>query len=313
MAEPFHAGEMAIQQLLGDRARLAELGPRIVRDFMPEQHRTFFAKLPFVVLGGVDGAGAVWATMLAGRPGFMQSPDERTLTLAARPAADDPFAGALVADGRIGLLGIEPHTRRRNRMNGRLTALEAAGFTLAVEQSFGNCPKYIHARRASFAGAPANPPPAEPLEALDAPAVAQIGAADTLFVASHAPGRAGGTDVSHRGGRPGFVKIEDERTLLVPDFAGNRFFMTLGNLQADGRAGVLFFDPARGDLLQLSGRAEIVWDGTELTAFAGAERAWRLRLQRGARRRAALPLRWEGSEASPFALATGSWGGGGLA
>ena len=86
------------------------------------------------------------------------------------------------------------------------------------------------------------------LARLDAEARAFIARSDTLFVATQAPAEAAGpdvqtsrgADVSHRGGRPGFVKLEDELTFLVPDFTGNFFFMTLGNLQLNPRAGVLF-------------------------------------------------------------------------
>jgi uncharacterized protein len=92
---------------------------------------------------------------------------------------------------------------------------------------------------------------------------------------------------------------QDERTLLVPDYSGNRMFMTLGNLQVDGRAGLLFIDFERGDLLTLTGRAEIVWDGPELASLDGAERAWRFHLDEGYWLRDALPLRWRFRDWAP--------------
>ncbi|MGT2494723.1 hypothetical protein ACU4GD_40630 [Cupriavidus basilensis] len=121
-------------------------GRRVVRPAMPEQHRLFFAQLPFVVVGAVDAADMPWATVLSGAPGFMQAPDPGHLRIAARPLADDPLAHALGAGADIGLLGIELHTRRRNRMNGRIAAEDENGLTVAVEQSFGNCPRYIQLR-----------------------------------------------------------------------------------------------------------------------------------------------------------------------
>jgi hypothetical protein len=103
------------------------------------------------------------------------------------------------------------------------------------------------------------------------------------------------------------VKIEDERTFLVPEFTGNFFFMTLGNLQVNPRAGVLFIDFDSGDLLTLTGTAEVVWGGDELKAFDGAERAWRFRIEAGWRLRDALPLRWAFREMSPHSALTGTW------
>ncbi|HSV57749.1 MAG TPA: pyridoxamine 5'-phosphate oxidase family protein [Variovorax sp.] len=308
---PFHAGEQAVQEHLGIRDKMLVVGQRGIRSFMPEQHQRFFEQLPFVLVGSVDPEGRPWASVLAGRPGFIQAPDAHRLVLRARTIAGDPLAPGLAPGAPLGLLGIELHTRRRNRANGRIAQPGPGGFELAVEQSFGNCPKYIQGRELHWARDPDQPqaPRAiEALQALDAEAMTQVEQADMLFVASAAPAAEGGqVDVSHRGGRPGFVRIEDARTLLVPDFAGNRFFMTLGNLQGNPRAGLLFIDFASGDLLSLSGSTELVWESEELQAFEGAERGWRLRVEAGWRLRDALPLRARLLDASPYALATGRW------
>ena len=297
IAQPFHAGEQALQQRAGSAARLAEMGPHIVRDVMPLQHREFFESQPYVVAGTVDGAGRPWASLLVGMPGFMRSPDAQTLVIGALPLEGDPIAGGLHAGAPIGLLGIETATRRRNRMNGRIASVDARGIRVAVGQSFGNCPKYIHARVPRFVRGPGatQASAVEGFTSLDGDAQAMIAAADTFFVATHAPGDgpSRGADVSHRGGPPGFVKVEDDATLLVPDFAGNRFFMTLGNLLLDARAGLVFVDFERGDLLCLTGRTEIVEHGPELAVFENAERAWRFHLREGRCLRDALPLRWD--------------------
>ena len=76
---------------------------------------------------------------------------------------------------------------------------------------------------------------------------------------------------------PGFVAIESDGALLVPDFSGNRFFNTLGNLIANPKAGLLFPDFETGDLLQIAGATEIIFEGPLLERFPGAERLWRLR------------------------------------
>lgn len=231
------------------------------------------------------------ATLLAGAPGFVSSPDPRTLGIAAAPDGSEPMAHALVPGAPAGLLGIDLATRRRNRANGTVASADAAGFVLAVQQSFGNCPKYIHVREVR--GAPAAPGPIEAVAALDGAARALVARANTFFVASGARTgeRAGGVDVSHRGGPPGFVSVEGD-VLAVPDYPGNRYFNTLGNLVSEPRAALLFVDFERGDLLHLQGTVEVVWEGPEVRALPGAERLWRLRVERGWRRRGALPLRW---------------------
>jgi len=75
----------------------------------------------------------------------------------------------------------------------------------------------------------------------------------------------GGLDVSPRGDPPGFVRILDERTLLLPDRPGNRIADTLTNLLEDPRIALLFLIPGIGDTFRVNGRARIV-DDAELLA-----------------------------------------------
>lgn len=303
----WHPGEIALQQQAGVAERMAEIGPRVVRDNMPDQHRDFYAQLPFIVVGSVDAHGDAWATLLEGAPGFIFSPNATTLDIAARPDRHDPAAAGMHDNAPVGLLGIELHTRRRNRMNGVLTAI-GDGFRVQVEQSFGNCPRYIQLRDFHFARDPAEPHrgAVETLRALDDAARTTIAAADTFYVATYADRH---VDVSHRGGKPGFVRVSDDGLLTIPDFNGNLFFNTLGNIYQNGKAGLLFVDYASGDTLQISGDAEVIVDSPEIAAFQGAERLWTLRPRRIVRRRAALALRWQTGEdsAAPSTLMTGDW------
>lgn len=314
---PYHAGERAVQARAGVRERVEMMGRRMIRDFMPDQHREFFADLPFLVAGTVDDRGRPWASILVGYPGFASSPDPWTLRIDAAFGYGDPAAGNLRVGSAVGLLGIQPETRRRNRMNGTLTAIDPSGFTVGVGQSFGNCPQYIQARAPIFMNDP-NPVAVrevrqEGAELSDA-AAALVDAADTLFIATTTPASfaeaSGGVDVSHRGGRPGFVgrSIADGRTVFtIPDFRGNNAFNTLGNIAVEPRTGLLFVDFATGGLLSLTGEAEIVWDGAELAAYAGAQRLLKFRVAAGVAIADALPFRWTAAMPAPQLPATGTW------
>lgn len=311
-ASPWHAGEVAMHTHAGVAQRLGEIGQRLIRDHLIDQHREFYPKLPFVVLGSVDGRGDAWATLRAARPGFLQTPDQHTLSVAlARDPADPADAG--MNDGEaIGLLGIELSTRRRNRLNGTIRRTGAAAFDIAVEQSFGNCPKYITLRQFEFSRDPAVPPAgaADQSDRLDARAQALIARADTLFVASYIDRGDGRRqiDVSHRGGKPGFVRVKNG-VLTIPDFTGNQFFNTLGNLLINPRAGLVFADFTTGDLLQISGEGTVLLDAPDTAAFKGAERLWQVIPSKVVYREGAWPLRWStvADGASPYSLATGSW------
>jgi uncharacterized protein len=117
---PFHAGEQTIQSLAGVRDRMELRGRAVIRDHMPEQHRAFFAALPFMVVGVADPNGHPWVTTLSGPPGFMSSADENLLTIKAWLDPGDPLHTCLRDGAPIGGLGIEFSTRRRNRINGRI-------------------------------------------------------------------------------------------------------------------------------------------------------------------------------------------------
>lgn len=311
---PFHAGEQAIQERLGVRTKMEEVGRRVIRDYLPEQHRQFFAQLPFLIAGTVDAIARPWASILVGAPGFLSTPDEYTLHVASKPLFGDPLAQTLADGVDIGLLGIELHTRRRNRLNGTVAVIAPDGFTIKVGQSFGNCPQYIQARMFELTdgvNALATPKPLHQIEALGEPDRAMIAAADTFFIATVFHGDESstvqGVDVSHRGGKPGFVRIDGDRTLTFPDFSGNFHFNTIGNLMLNPHAGLLFIDFDLGNLLYLTGTAEIIWESDEIRAFAGAERLIRFHLWNGRRVEGSLPLHWSAPDYSPLLERTGSW------
>lgn len=310
---PFHEGEVSMQRTVGVAERMEKFGRKVVRDYMTDQHRSFYSQLPFIVLGSVDPAGDAWVTLMSGRPGFMRSPDPGVLAFLAHPDPQDPTTVSLVDGAAVGLLGIELNTRRRNRMNGRLSHTGRDGFQVEVEHSFGNCPQYIQLRDFEFVREPddvSDLPRAVEVDVGDARAREMILGADTFFVSSYlddANGRH--VDASHRGGKPGFVRINADGSLTIPDFAGNLHFNTLGNFLLNPKAGLVFPDFESGDMLHLTGDAEVVLESDEIAAFQGAERLWVFRPRKAILRPAALPMRFrfEPDGWSPNSLMTGDW------
>jgi predicted pyridoxine 5'-phosphate oxidase superfamily flavin-nucleotide-binding protein len=316
MRSPFHAGERAMQTRAGVREVMEPIGQRVFRDYMPDQHRTFFEQLPLLFLGLLDEHRRPWATVVTGAPGFVRSPDPRSLHIGALPVAGDPARPLILANAPIGILGIQPHTRRRNRANGTVVRADDAGLEVRVDQSFGNCPKYIQAREPEVVGEARSSVAQLEGSRIGAEAEAIVREADTFFIASASQLAAAGdsvegADVSHRGGKPGFVRVHhDERgtTLAWPDFIGNNFFNTLGNLALHPFAGLLFVDFAGGTLLSLACEdAEIDWDGAEVAGFTGAERVVRARVSHGVLIRNVLPLRWSAPQQAKELARTGAW------
>jgi uncharacterized protein len=309
---PYHSAELELQEKFGARARL-DVGGRLgIRDYMLDQHRQFFEAQPFLLLGVSDTDGQPWASIVHGHPGFIRSLDPRLLNVRALPLPGDPAREALRDGARIGTLGIEPATRRRNRMNGDVDSVSSESFSVNVVQSYGNCPQYIQARKPWLVaeGNHVEPGASEWASSLSDEDMALLGRTDTFFIATACePGneRTRGVDVSHRGGKPGFIHVDSPQGLTTPDFRGNFFFNTLGNLAVDPRAGLLVIDFNSGDLLQMAAIARVIWSGPEVDQYMGAQRLVRFQVVRVRRARAALPFRWGEVEPAPQLASTGDW------
>jgi ferredoxin-NADP reductase/predicted pyridoxine 5'-phosphate oxidase superfamily flavin-nucleotide-binding protein len=303
---PFHEGERHVQSLLGVRESIEPWARQVVRPVLPEEHRAFHTALPFLVAAARDAHGRPWVTLLTGPEGFVRSPDPHHLRIATRPQPGDALESQLKAGAELGLLGIELATRRRNRVNGRIVGSGADGLVFEVGQSFGNCPQYIHEREWHRV-TPASPAvPAKRHRRLTASMRRWVGAADTLFIGSGHRGSgesaAYGMDASHRGGAPGFVRMEDDTRLVIPDYAGNNHYNTIGNLVMDSAAGLLFVDFERGSMLQLTGRTVIDWDSDAVAEHPGARRLIVFELDEAVELTEVLPLRWSAATGSVRSL-----------
>lgn len=294
----YHEGELEVQVRAGVRG-MAERIAYSVHAAVPLVARHFLATQRFAVVGGLDGGGMVWATPLTGRPGFVSTPGESLVRVEARPSAGDPLRDALRGGDPVGLIVIDLARRMRMRVNGVVLRETDSGFEVEAREVYSNCPKYIQARSVATAGAPAaSEPAAERSPGLGSEQREFVARADTFFIATAHPER--GADTSHRGGAPGFVRVEGGRRLVWPDYSGNAMFNTLGNLAADPRVGLLFIDFDNGHTLQISGRARVVWDEGRTAEFAGAERVVEFDVEEAVETRGALPLRWRFEEYSPF-------------
>lgn len=309
---PFHSGEQELQGRLGLRDMNENMARRMLRPNMPEQHQEFFAQLPYIIAGSVDEKGWPWASMLVGEQGFISTPNDTTLSFNGAKINGDPFWTNTQEGQPVGFVGIELATRRRNRVNGVIVS-DKDNLKVEVSQSYGNCPQYIHTRDLHQARDPQTTfsPEVKMLTALDDKTKKIITSSDVFFVASHNPKDdfkdTGGIDASHRGGKPGFVKVEGN-TLTIPDYSGNNLFNTFGNFLVNPKAGLLFIDFSTGDIVQLTGKVDLLWDkDAEIEAFKGAERAWQFHVDHGHVLKAASPYRWELKEHSPNAQFTGDW------
>jgi uncharacterized protein len=297
-AMEYHTGEIAVQTKAGVRRRAEKLAAGIRGSISPDR-REFVAAQRMAVLGTMDRRGGIWASVVTGKAGFLQASDEHTIRIAAAPTAGDPLLENVAAPARAALIIPDLAARRRLRLNGR-GEMVGGVIEIRTDQVYGNCAHYIQAR------APIGEhqwPTAAATAAMRTTRLSDehqrlIGHADTFFIATSHPEY--GTDISHRGGNPGFVRIVDGRRLAIPDYSGNNMFNTLGNIVANPRAGLLFIDFDNGRTLQLSGRAAIDWDPARAATLAGAERILDFELDEAIDNPHGFPLRYEFHDYSHF-------------
>jgi predicted pyridoxine 5'-phosphate oxidase superfamily flavin-nucleotide-binding protein len=253
----FHAGETAVQQRAGVQREAARLAPMVGPARLSAGITGFLAERTFLVVTGRDAAGRLWTSPLVGPRGFLRVRSATQLAVHAAIAPGDPLHG-IAAGQKMGLTAVEFAARRRVRLNGEL--VEAAGGVLLVdvEQAYGNCPQFI-AQRLLAPDDPGDRPHDDDVRrgtTVEPEDAALIRASDTFFLGTVHPER--GADASHRGGPPGFVRVEGNE-LWWPDYQGNNIFNSLGNITVDPEAALLFLDFATGRTLHLSGTAAIEW------------------------------------------------------
>ncbi|RDW90646.1 uncharacterized protein DSM5745_02421 [Aspergillus mulundensis] len=280
----WHPGETKLHNLLHFPDSIAA-SYVVIESQLREQHRIFHtSNLPFIPLTVIDEDGRPWAGIAAGSGeiGFVTSPDLKTLVFGLHVWDGDPLAELL--DGWSGKaeeraltagLGIEFSTRRRNKFAGsvrgvRAVAKEEYVVRVEVNEAVGNCPKYINTRHL-IPHPNANPTIAHRVQSmppdsqLPTEVINMITSADTVFIASiyKADPATARTYPSHagmnaRGGLPGFIRVlpSDGHTVVLPDYSGNRFLSSLGNIEASGVAGFTIVDFETGDVLYLTGNAK---------------------------------------------------------
>ena len=278
----YHEGEKQVQNLAGARLDAERLSG-MVRRSMPEVAQDFLDEQEFAAITWRDKGGRLWITPVTAAPGFLLAVNNETVVCDLSRAIAPVLNEQVFQDSPVALVLMDFENRRRMRINGSATSAATSGNTtvaassaassaagsdqspprnllvIKTEEVYGNCPKYIQRRTpiddsapVNFSGDAAVAMSAVYSTNLSLPQQRSLNSADTFFIGTFAAGNA---DASHRGGNPGFVRTDGERIYWL-DFPGNNMFNTLGNVQSNREATLLFPDFETGDCLAVSGQIE---------------------------------------------------------
>ena len=293
----WHEGEIAVQERAGVRDEAEEL-TGMYRHAVEPGMAGFLGQQRFAAITTVGSAGRTWIAPVAGEPGMIDVPDPRTVRLRAPMIETALPVEDIRHNPKVGILVIDFARRIRVRINGDAGVQPDGSVAISIRQLYGNCSQYIQRRTVI---APASSPHTVTVAAADQLSAAQqelIAKSDTFFLGSVHP--ESGADASHRGGLPGFVRVESPTHLSFPDYSGNKMFNTLGNIEVNPSVGLLFFDFDSGRSLQLTGRASVDWSESRAHEFTGAQRVIDVEIGEVREVPEATALRYRFEAYSPF-------------
>lgn len=189
---------------------------------------------------------------------------------------------------------------RDDEVTGHNVSIAEIQLVLKIEQSLGNCPKYLNSKviePATSAPELVSDSPQFPLQALDL-----LAKADLFFVSSAQHDT--DMDTNHRGGPPGFLRVESNEesgaVLCWPEYSGNRLYQTLGNLVINPLAGICVPDFEKGDMLYMTGKTEILIGKDAAALLPRSNLCVKLTVTAARFVTQALPLRGRAGERSPY-------------
>jgi hypothetical protein len=300
--QPYHAGEIAVQERTGERD-IARRHGALISSAIVSSALPFLARQRLVAVSTAGDDGRLWTSVWCGQPGFVRSADGQRVVIGRTlmtASPDDPVMGRVAVARDVGVLAIEFASRRRLRINGAIEGISMNEVSIVVRESVPNCPKYIQRRHPhQDPETSVNRRPTARGNALDAERQALIERADTVFVGSVHAER--GVDTSHRGGAPGFIQVVDPTRLRVPDYRGNSMFLTFGNYAVDDRASLAVLDFDGGQVVSFSGSARLQF-GVDHPQHptGGTGRYWEFSIHEWVRFDLPAGLGWELLDHSPF-------------
>ncbi|KAF2728410.1 hypothetical protein EJ04DRAFT_516624 [Polyplosphaeria fusca] len=287
-------------------------------------------RAPLLAFGTLDSQDRPWTTLWGGQPGFSEALGGGIIgTRTFVDAINDPVVQALVGGTEKGEmrsgnekmlsgLTIDLMTRKRVKIAGRMLAgalseveVEYEGgvkhaenapeqqnqlqLVYKVDQSLGNCPKYLN--QYEIQPALTTSKLVEQSPNLSNEAKALIAKSDMFFLSTSTEDD---MDTNHRGGPTGFVRIVSDTEIAYPEYSGNRLYQSLGNLQMNPKIGITFPDYETGEILYITGTTEILVLEDAAKLLPGSNLAVKIKIDEARLVEGGLPFRGTRKIPSPY-------------
>jgi len=322
---PFHEGEAKMQQQLHVPQR-----DNPTSTMLTAQAAYMLQQAPLLAIGTLDSKDRPWTSLWGGNPGFSTILGGGIIgTRALVDGEHDPVVQALVGhvekgetvqggEKMIGGLTIDLMARKRVKIFGRMVAacvgevdVEVEGeseqhaelphkqdqiqLVTKIEQSLGNCPKYLN--QYELRPALVDSKPVFRSSTLSAGAKDLILKSDMFFLTTSV---VDDMDTNHRGGPSGFVRVLSDNEFVYPEYSGNRLYQSLGNLQINPKIGVTFPDYESGSVLYTTGSAEILVGLEAARVLPGSNLAVKITVDEARLVEGGLPFRGTRKIPSPY-------------
>ncbi|QWX85182.1 pyridoxamine 5'-phosphate oxidase family protein [Cellulophaga sp. HaHaR_3_176] len=260
MSNIFHKGQLAVQKIAGEE-EIAKKRIPMVLNSLHTRSIPFIEHQILAFPGSEDTDGNIWLSVLIGERGFITIPSVQEIKFdisKITSSREDIFFTNIKTNPTVGLLFHEAARRARYRAWGTARQ-EENQLCFDIKLGYPSCPKHIQREVIE------TPEKVEAISSnyqngtiLGELENEWISNAHTFFIATQT--KKGAIESSHRGGNPGFIEIQENGRMRVPDYLGNSMFSTLGNIYENPKAALLFVDYKKGETLQLSGTAELQFD-----------------------------------------------------
>ena len=253
----FHEGQRAVQKITGEEEIAKQRIPMISNELHPRSI-SFIEHQILAFLGSEDAEGEIWLSLIIGKRGYIQVPSLKEIKLDLSNIVSnrqDIFFENIKSQPIVGLLFHEAERRARYRAWGFARTLGNA-LSFDIRMGYPSCPKHIQRELIEVPkDSKITSSKYQKGTILGTSEKKWIKRAHTFFITTQT--KNGDIESSHRGGDPGFVEIQKNGLLRVPDYLGNSMFSTLGNIYKNPKSALLFVDYTKGETLQLSGRAAL--------------------------------------------------------